>query len=339
MCRDRALAPAPWLGYGDREDAHVAYQLKSNEPVAKGLRRVVRKELRSAMKHLDDPHPSTESVHEARKSIKKVRAVLNLVGRTIDARGARKLLRRASRSLSPLRDAEVAVAGAKTLCTQDEVVGLTHSCQVLVEAVQRNAEQAWTAALRDRSGKRAVAALRKVRRAASHWHWKAVRRSVLASAVQRSYRLARRGMDATRTGDPSSAFHEWRKQVKSLWYALRLLEHRARIPGRVLTDLEHVETWLGHEHDLWVLRGLIATCRLPVPDSAGLTAAAEQRQRELRQRALALGSELFGTSRPTPMRVRPPQRAQRSTPRTPPPEPVRSPRTPPRAREGRKTAG
>jgi hypothetical protein len=50
----------------------VAYRLRVRESIGKGLKRVVRKELRSAIDALDDPNPSDDAIHEARKSIKKV---------------------------------------------------------------------------------------------------------------------------------------------------------------------------------------------------------------------------------------------------------------------------
>src|SRR5215831_10498196 len=87
----------------------MAFRLKPYEPVRRSVRRLAAKELRNARKRLHRARrPSDEAIHEARKSLKKARAVLQLIeadgGRHL--RGSRKRFRAVNRSLSPLRDAE-----------------------------------------------------------------------------------------------------------------------------------------------------------------------------------------------------------------------------------------
>ena len=48
-------------------------------------------------------------------------------------------------------------------------------------------------------------------------------------------------------------FHEWRKQIKALWYALRLVEAADPRIRRDVKALHRAEVWLGHEHDVVVL--------------------------------------------------------------------------------------
>ena len=58
----------------------MAYHLKRSESVAEGIRRIAREEIESAADQLSKGHRDRdEAIHEARKSIKKVRAVLRLV--------------------------------------------------------------------------------------------------------------------------------------------------------------------------------------------------------------------------------------------------------------------
>src|SRR5262245_20072516 len=87
----------------------MAYRLRPDESIPHGLRRLAKKELKAAVTGLraGDP-PGDEAVHEARKSLKKVRAIIDL----IDADGgdglakSPKLARGASRVLSAVRDAD-----------------------------------------------------------------------------------------------------------------------------------------------------------------------------------------------------------------------------------------
>jgi hypothetical protein len=71
----------------------MAFRLRPGESVAHGLRRLAKKELRSAWTELrkTDPPPD-EAIHDARNSVKKVRAVMDLIRdlrRTAIARAAR----------------------------------------------------------------------------------------------------------------------------------------------------------------------------------------------------------------------------------------------------------
>jgi CHAD domain-containing protein len=87
----------------------MAYRLRPRESVARGLRRLAKKELQSARDELQRTNPPRdEAIHEARKSIKKVRTIAKLIDAD-DGRGVakdRKRLRKVSRTLSQLRDAD-----------------------------------------------------------------------------------------------------------------------------------------------------------------------------------------------------------------------------------------
>ena len=73
----------------------MAYHLKTGERVPDGIRRTAREELESAANQLEGRAGATrdEAIHEARKSIKKVRGVLRLMrpelGETYGAESAR----------------------------------------------------------------------------------------------------------------------------------------------------------------------------------------------------------------------------------------------------------
>jgi len=56
----------------------MAFRLDKGAPTTDGLRRVVRKEFRKSLKALS-AQPDREAIHQARKSVKKIRSVLRLV--------------------------------------------------------------------------------------------------------------------------------------------------------------------------------------------------------------------------------------------------------------------
>src|SRR5689334_17059489 len=87
----------------------MAYHFKRDESVAEGVRRIALEELDEAVSQLGGARGAgrDEAVHEARKSVKKVRALLRLVQPELGDtyRGESRVLRDAGRTLSAFRDA------------------------------------------------------------------------------------------------------------------------------------------------------------------------------------------------------------------------------------------
>jgi CHAD domain-containing protein len=276
----------------------VAYRLRENESVGKGLRRVVKKELKVAIDQLAGP-ASDERIHQARKSIKKLRSVVTLAGHEVGAGRARKKLRRAGHTLAPLRDAEAVIGSAQTLCADARGALPAKACVALARVLRWQKRRLEGAAKRDRVTRHAISALQDLQRAAPSWNWTDVGFSNLAAAIRRSYQKAQRGMRAARAGNRAGDFHEWRKRVKTLWYALRLIERR--VPGldKPLADLRQLEGWLGDDHNLVVLQTRMWAGQrqddtlVPHRQVSGF---AERRQQVLRRKALALGARVFKTT-------------------------------------------
>jgi Uncharacterized conserved protein len=275
----------------------VAFRFRDDEPVGKGLQRVVKKELRTAVNCLTDGE--NEAIHEARKSIKKVRAVLQLVGGSLGANGALKELRRASHLLTPLRDADAIIETAHDLRSRSEDATPASVSARLDAHLATQQATCRRAADRDHVRPKAARAIDRVRRDLRDWHWKRTDYSALVKGLKRSYKRARNGMRAIRGDRNPDAFHEWRKRVKTLWYGLRLLEDHAPRLHRTIADFKRLETWLGDDHNLFVLEQQIYTMRFPTPADGGrahLHTRIERRQHELRRKGLAIGARLFAVS-------------------------------------------
>jgi CHAD domain-containing protein len=88
----------------------MPFRLRPTESIAAGLRRIAREELSSISTRLDGATPpGGDAIHEIRKSVKKTRAILQVIG--VDhgrglARSAKRL-RAINGRLSALRDADV----------------------------------------------------------------------------------------------------------------------------------------------------------------------------------------------------------------------------------------
>src|SRR5436190_20379458 len=92
----------------------MSFELKPDESLGKGLRRIVRGQLENGLEELTGarPEPRDEALHEARKCFKKVRAMLRLVRPKIGTkmyRGENLCIRDAARPLTEVRDAKILI--------------------------------------------------------------------------------------------------------------------------------------------------------------------------------------------------------------------------------------
>ena len=272
----------------------MAFRLRTHEPAAKGLKRIIRKELRSSIEQLQVKRPSDDAIHEARKSMKKVRAVLRLVAKDVDIGPALKHMRDAAHILSPIRDAGSLLGSARTLCSHHADELPANTCRSLIARLDHNKVTVQRSAARQHAIPKTIQLLRRVYVASRNWTWNKTGWSTLVSQVRRTYKKARRAMRSLSLRSRPEIFHEWRKRTKDLRYALRLFEKRG-VRRRDLTNLELLETWLGDDHDLAALHATtsVGAGGNGVSADAALTAVVQREQRTLRQKALSLGRRIL----------------------------------------------
>ena len=126
----------------------MQYRLAKDEPLGRGLRRIAGEQLDAAVADLETCRPDPqEAVHDARKRLKKVRAVLRLARGEVDQafytlENAR--FRDVGRALAPFRDAHARHAGFRGLVTRHR--------DLLAHDAFRDVESKNTAATRARGG-------------------------------------------------------------------------------------------------------------------------------------------------------------------------------------------
>jgi CHAD domain-containing protein len=273
------------------------------------------------------------AVHEARKALKRLRALLRLLEPELgEAARTREneVLRTAANTLSGARDADV------LLSTLDGLVGAHASELAGRSGVMRmrahlrgERDRAWRAVLGDADGRAmTLAELRGARARVAAWQLPADGGvELVRPGLLRLYRQGRARLElaARARGARTRALHRWRKRVKDLRYATEMLAwqederstqslgkraRRRRAQARkqaawlrrVARRADELGEVLGEEHDLAVLGEYVAALGPREPGAAvrvgrrtrrKLLKLIAARRRVLRKRALRQGERLY----------------------------------------------
>jgi CHAD domain-containing protein len=280
----------------------MAYRLERGESVIAGLKRVVQDEFESAGTQLADSSDAKanrdEAIHEARKSIKKARALLRLVSAELGGAYPREnvRLRDVARELSEFRDDFVLIE------TFDDL-----KKKYKVETRNRlRAVRAGLVRTRNKRGRalpvgivldHAAAALANAARRVGDWPLKTDGFAALGPGLEKTYRAGRVALNRVHKNPGPESYHELRKRVKDHWYHIRLLE--SVWTGAMTAyekSLKDLETWLGNDHNLAVLRERIVTEPALFGEQKDIDLILDligKYQSELRQQSLSLAERIY----------------------------------------------
>jgi CHAD domain-containing protein len=278
----------------------MSFEVESGETVSHAVRRIARHEIDGMLAELRAGPGRRDAVHEARKSSKKLRALVRLVRDEIGEKTYRlenATFRDAVRPLSSVRDAEALVRSLDLLAERfaEEVRPRTFGRlrKVLPARLRALRKAAGTrAAMRHAAALVARARSRVGKWTIRHDGWEALERGV--ARIYARARAARR----CAVDDPSvEHLHEWRKRSKDLRYVLELLEPIWPPVMKAFAGQTHELTdHLGDDHDLAELERLVLaepdSCGAP-EDCAAVIGLIDVRRAELRARALRLGARLY----------------------------------------------
>jgi CHAD domain-containing protein len=276
----------------------VGYRIKQKEQVGKAVRRIVREQLRSAIRAARDRKLDQEDrVHEVRTRLKRSRAALALIRREAGGKAARddRKLRDAGRMLAKPRDLAVQAHTFRVLGTRLQSE-LPPRLLARLAAAERQIRRALEPEEVERDLKRAARALRRLRRDLSKWGVAKGRRAI-GEGVTHTYRSGLETLEAAREQPSPERFHDWRKKVKALAYELRIIG--AAVPElttSLIPKVDRLGEILGQVHDLDCVK---ATAELHprwfgrAADGEAVLAAVDARRSELEQEALALAASVF----------------------------------------------
>lgn len=278
----------------------MAFTLDPTEPLGDEVRRVARSELSELSSALEHPDESgvRESIHDARKHAKKLRALARLVRPGLGDlyRPTNVALRDAARCLAEARDAHVMIETLDGL-VESAPGHLGHPEVTAARAELVTREQRIHRALGARSDEFVAARLLAAQAADLIDSWQIHDDfGVIAGGLAKTYRRFVDAAQRCRIERSVEGFHEWRKRAKYHRHHLELLRGTYRPLVEPWADEMHRLTdLLGEDHDIAVLAARVRAH----PEFFGgsdeadaIIVLAEGRSSMLREAALSLASRL-----------------------------------------------
>lgn len=263
------------------------FRFDLTEPVPHEIRRLALGELKDAAESLSGgDEPLAARIHEARKRLKRLRALLDLVEQSAE-RGARRALIEASRNAAQLLAAPR--GHAALLHCYETLVAAQPECEN--PALRRElAERAASVNAEGDALEAAARILHDARPSAKSLNVAGSEFEVIEAGFRATYRRAQKALARAREHGDAADFHAFRKPCKRHLYQLRLLEGAwpALMQAQALA-IDGIGELAGEHHDLCLLSTEVA--RVLEGDAArDLKRAIARRASELEQQILTQGA-------------------------------------------------
>ena len=244
----------------DSDKHQQTFHFVNGESVEEGVKRMICEKIDYTIWQLtESPYGQEKAVHEARKSCKKIRAVLRLVRDEIGIDIYRReniCYRDASRLLAPVRDSAVLVETLDRLVHRFEEQLVPGSFASVRKNLVEQQQAICKSILNDNNAIEIVIdVLEQARRRTLGLPISNNDYSAMRDGLRRVYRRGRRRLSNAYCDPDVEIFHDWRKRIKYLWNQCRIFEliwpgYLGMFAGR----LKEISDCLGDDHDLSELR-------------------------------------------------------------------------------------
>ncbi|MDH3224159.1 MAG: CHAD domain-containing protein [Gemmatimonadota bacterium] len=276
------------------------YRLSRVETVDSGIRRIFHEQVDLAISQVHDPELGVaETVHEARRRCKRMRAALRLVRSGFEPDGTfaseDRSLRDLARSLSVSRDAEVQVAAYCRLIDSHGGALALGEFEGIFELLSARRREANDPGVLGELLSGFVQGMEAARGRIGNWPEFEDSFASIRPGLKKTYHRARKGLRRVRGGGASKAFHELRKHAQYHRYHCGLLSDVwPRMMSAREEEVRCLTDALGEANDLSVLRRTLSRSFDPgVPAVDVLLGLAARRTDDLHRQARALGERLF----------------------------------------------
>lgn len=306
------LATSP-PGEQDLAAFDTSLQLGESEPLGVGVKRVTMEQLeRGASGFFGSDLPFGGAVHESRKSIKRVRAMLRLVRGELPDRiydFENESLRETASLVADIRSAQGVLDAAVSVQTLYGDFLADGTFSQLLERLTRRRDFIELGAVEDPNlVGRVVRGLERAYHRYGSWPTDPEAREIyglgirdsfdaLSPGLSDTYTLGRQNMVQAYERSASADFHQWRKRVKDMRHQMEFLAPLwpEVVVGTAMT-LERLGNILGEDHDLAELLELLGNRPDLCPDPRERSlfrALANQRRSELQIAAEILGRRVY----------------------------------------------
>lgn len=294
----RAVAPRPlsarYWPCTPRVQA-VAYQFEPEEPISVALRRVAGEELDEAISLLESQEGELASrVHEARKHLKKLRALFALAAGSAKAerlRRQRGLVREAAHALARLRG-QAALLECFDALVETSPDELDQPTADAVRRVLRPSGEDHPDSRADLEAARS--SLLEARQELGEITFRGSGWDALEPGFKATYRRARKAYSLACEEPRSEALHSFRTPTKRHFYQIQLVEAAwPELLHAYRKELSNLGDLLGDHHDLSLLGPELAERGLPPAQLDGLGSVVEKRSKALERQVFDLGALLF----------------------------------------------
>lgn len=277
----------------------MSFCIQTGESADQALHRLLNERTNRARKKLRKSLGDS-AIHEVRRELKRVRAVLDLAQahlRPKDHRRWRCQLHRCSQELAGARDARARVQSLSLISSVDRAGIANRFWLGLTRRLRKESATLTRALNRQHRPRRVRRWLKGLAEEFQSRRWKVPGRPALGQGIRETYRRGRRCLRLVQATPSARNQHRWRRCVKELGYQLALLQpsDSTSLAGWA-HGLERLGDQLGKEHDLFLLRKFVRSERWDPPfkaDRDKLLRVIQKRRREISADALNLGRRLF----------------------------------------------
>ncbi|MGB3652892.1 MAG: CHAD domain-containing protein [Rivularia sp. (in: cyanobacteria)] len=297
----------------------MAYRLKNKESIGAEIKRIAWEQTDKAIEQLTEEIKSDnidsssnaaavnerqEAIHDVRKRIKKIRAVVRLVRDELGKevyKQENNCFRDAGRGLSEVRDAQVLLETfnklEKHFAEFIKPEGFVDLQQILVEHHQNTCKRVLET---ENTALEVLADIKNAQERIPNWSLESSNgESILNNGLQRVYQRGYQACQSILEAEQPTVeeFHDWRKRVKYLWYHLRILRPVwSDIIKEWASQTHKLAEYLGDDHDLAVLHQFVNNRQEMLTNKAELevvNSLINRRRKQLQSAAKSLGQRIY----------------------------------------------
>lgn len=207
------------------------------------FRAMVAGECRTLQRTLAMRKDRQKGIHEARKSCRRLRAMLPFLPPEQPTEAIDQALRAVVHGFSPQRDAHIAARTAQLLATQHG----TWLTPEVIQDLENHAAQVLEETLRDDPNwqHRRVEA-RRIIDTLEVLPWQAIRASAAKKTLKKTARKMKKAHEEAEAQRTPEASHHWRRRTRKLRYQLELLRKARRMAGMKKRKTKDYGDWAKH---------------------------------------------------------------------------------------------